>query len=87
MLHVVYLNCLRGKSGLVKRLAIVAIGMVITISLVAAGCAETEPAAGIVLEDGTVVSSCVGCHTDKNLLKEVASVSEESVSEETSGEG
>ena len=72
---------------MVKRLAIVAIGMVITISLVAAGCAETEPAAGMVLEDGTVVSSCVGCHTDKDLLKELASEPEEAVSEATTGEG
>lgn len=50
------------------------------------GCAKSEPA-GMVLEDGTVVSSCVGCHTDKDLLKEVATVEEEAVSEETSGEG
>ena len=61
--------------------------MLITIPLATAGCADIEPAAGIVLEDGTVVSSCVGCHTDKDLLKELASEPEEAVSEATTGEG
>jgi len=70
-----------------KRLALVVIGVLITISLVAAGCADIEPAAGIILEDGTVVSSCVSCHTDKDLLKEVATEPEEAESEATTGEG
>jgi len=70
-----------------KRIALVIIGVLITIPLAIAGCADIEPAVGIILEDGTVVSSCVSCHTDKDLLKEVASEPEEKVSEATSGEG
>jgi hypothetical protein len=58
----------------------------ILVSAFMAGCAGEEPA-GMVLEDGTVVSSCEGCHTDKDLLKEVAEEPEEEVSSETSGEG
>ena len=69
-----------------KRLVSVVVLVLILVSLAVAGCAETEPA-GMVLEDGTVVSSCVGCHTDKDLLKEVATESEEATSEETEGEG
>ncbi len=69
-----------------KSLVSVVVLVLVLVSLAVAGCAETEPA-GMVLEDGTVVSSCVGCHTDKDLLKEVASEPEEKASEATTGEG
>ena len=69
-----------------KSLVSTVVLVLILVSLGVAGCAEEEPA-GIVLESGEVVSSCVGCHTDKKLLKEVASEPEKATSEETSGEG
>jgi len=69
-----------------KSLVSVVVLVLVLVSLAVAGCAEAEPA-GMVLEDGTVVSSCVGCHTDKDLLKEVASEPEEKASEATTGEG
>jgi len=65
-----------------KRLAFTVIGVLILVLLVAVGCAlPSEPA------PGEEVSTCVGCHTDKELLKQVASPLEEEKSEETSGEG
>ena len=69
-----------------KSLISAVILVVVLLSLIITGCADTEPA-GMVLEDGTVVSSCVGCHTDKDLLKEVAVEPEQESSEATSGEG
>ena len=66
-------------------ISVVALALIL-VSVAVAGCAESEPA-GITLEDGSVVSSCVSCHTDKDLLKEVAEEPEEEVSGETSGEG
>jgi hypothetical protein len=52
------------------------------IPIVAAGCAgETPP------PETEVVSSCVTCHTDKELLKQTATAVEEEKSEATSGEG
>ena len=69
-----------------KRLAVVIIVALVILMLVifaAAGCAEKE--AGPTPE---VVSSCVTCHTDKDILKEVASPEPaEEKSEATSGEG
>ena len=70
----------------IKRIIPAFIALLAIVLLTVSGCAESEPA-GITLEDGTVVSSCVGCHTDKDLLKEVAEEPEEEVSSETSGEG
>jgi hypothetical protein len=66
-------------------ISIVALAIIL-VSVFMAGCAGEEPS-GMMLEDGTIVSSCVGCHTDKDLLKEVAEEPEEEVSSETSGEG
>jgi predicted small secreted protein len=58
------------------------ISLALLAALVLAGCAVTPgPPAG------EEVSTCVLCHTDKDLLQETASVVEEAVSEETSGEG
>jgi hypothetical protein len=69
-----------------KRLVFAVVLVLVLVSLGAAGCGEEEPA-GMALESGEVVSSCVGCHTDKDLLKEVASEPEKVASEETTGEG
>jgi len=71
-----------------KRIIFLAIGVLILVSLVAAGCAKQEPT-GLTLGEGEeVVSSCVTCHSDKATLKEVATQEPEvEKSEATSGEG
>ena len=69
-----------------KRLVLIASVMLVLVALTAAGCAEKEPA--VTPEEGEeIVSSCVSCHSDKDLLKEVATPEEKEVSEATSGEG
>ena len=65
-----------------KRILFAVVSLVLLVVLILAGCEVTPgPPAG------EEVSSCVICHTDKDLLQETASVVEEAVSEETSGEG
>ncbi|MFC2071793.1 hypothetical protein ACFLUU_03625 [Chloroflexota bacterium] len=65
-----------------KKLIFVFVGLPFVGLLVAAGCTPvSEPA------PGEEVSTCVICHTDKDLLKQTASAVEEEKSEATSGEG
>jgi hypothetical protein len=65
-----------------KRLTFIALALFILFVLVASGCApDSGP------PPGEEVSTCVNCHSDKDLLKEVASEEEEEASGETSGEG
>ena len=70
-----------------KRL-VLAVGIILVlVVLVAIGCTNKEligPSPGAEPE---VVSTCVTCHTDKDILKEVATTEEEAQSEATSGEG
>jgi len=69
-----------------KRLVVAVSVILIVVIIGAAGCAEKEPA--VTPEEGEeIVSSCVSCHSDKDLLKEVALPEEEGKSESTSGEG
>jgi hypothetical protein len=69
-----------------KRLVIIVTVILILVAIAVVGCAEKEPA--VTPEGGEVVSSCVSCHTDKDLLKEVASPEPEAEkSEATTGEG
>ena len=79
---------LRNGSGTdLKRLVYTVVGVLIIVPLVAIGCAEKGPT-GLTPEEGKeIVSSCVTCHTDKDLLKEVATPEPEEKSEATSGEG
>ena len=71
-----------------KKIIFSAIGVLILVSLVAAGCAKQEPTGLTPGEGEAVVSSCVTCHTDKDLLKEMAAPEPvEEKSEATSGEG
>ncbi|MFC1926138.1 hypothetical protein ACFLWV_00095 [Chloroflexota bacterium] len=67
-----------------KRLVLTAIVALVLVTLGAVACAgeETGPTPG-----GETASTCVSCHTDKALLKEVADPEEEEKSEATSGEG
>ncbi|MFC1957787.1 hypothetical protein ACFLX0_03125 [Chloroflexota bacterium] len=61
-----------------KKLALVVLGLVLLMIPVMAGCraAPVEQA-----------SSCVTCHSNKDLLQKTMSVIEEEKSEATSGEG
>ena len=66
-----------------KRLVLAVMVILVLVVLAAAGCAEKEQGPA-----PEVVSSCVTCHTDKDILKEVAATEpEEEKSEATSGEG
>jgi hypothetical protein len=69
-----------------KRLVLLTAGLLLMVSLivalVVAGCASPSGTA-----PGKEVSSCVTCHTNKDLLKQTATVVEEATSEATSGEG
>ena len=65
-----------------KRLGLVVIVILVLVTMVTVGCTSTPVPA-----PGEEVSTCVQCHSDKDLLKEVASPEEEAESEETSGEG
>jgi len=70
-----------------KRL-VLAIGIILVlVALVTIGCTNKGligPSPGAEPE---VVSTCVTCHTDKDILQEVATTVEEVTSEATSGEG
>ena len=68
-----------------KRLVFAGIIILVLALLAVVGCAEKEPA--VTPEEEEIVSSCVACHSDKDLLKEVATPEEEEKSEATSGEG
>ena len=72
---------------MMKRLVLVVAVTIVLVALAAAGCAQKE-AAVTPPEGKEVVSSCVSCHSDKDLLKEAASPQpKEEKSEATSGEG
>ena len=72
---------------MIKRSVLAAALMMVLVMLIGTGCAQKE-AAVTPPEGEEVVSSCVSCHSDKDLLKEVASPEpEEEKSEATSGEG
>ena len=68
-----------------KRLVAAVFTIIVLLALGAVGCAEEEPT--VPPEGEEIVSSCVSCHTDKDLLKEVATPEEAETSEATSGEG
>ena len=69
-----------------KRLVITVTIIFILVALAAAGCAEKGPA--IAPQEGEEVgSTCVSCHSDKDLLKQTATIVEAKKSESTSGEG
>jgi hypothetical protein len=65
-----------------KRLVFTVIGVLIIVLLVAVGCVEEE---GIGPPPEELVSSCVTCHSDKTILKELAV--EPEVVEEEAAEG
>ena len=71
-----------------KRLVFAVVGVLILAPLIIAGCVEKGPVGLTAEEECAVTSSCITCHTDKDLLKEVAVADPaEAKSEATSGEG
>ena len=69
-----------------KRLVLAVFLILTLVTIGAAGCAEEEPAV-TPEEVEEVVSSCVGCHSNKEVLQAVASPEEREESEATTGEG
>lgn len=66
-----------------KKLLLVGIGILFLLLVVVAGCTSMDKPA-----PGEEVSTCVTCHSDKDLLKVVANPEpEEQKSEAISGEG
>ena len=68
-----------------KRLVFTVIGVLIIVLLVAVGCVEEEGVGPPPEKGEELVSSCVTCHSDKTILKELAV--EPEVVEEEAGEG
>ena len=68
-----------------KRLVIAIVVFLGLIALVAVGCTN-KALVGPSPED-EAINSCVACHTDKNILKELAVQEEVATSAETTGEG
>lgn len=65
-----------------KRLVFLVSGLLLVIPILAVGCTPEVPP-----PQTEAVSSCVSCHTDKELLKQTATPVKEETSEATSGEG
>jgi cytochrome c553 len=71
-----------------KRLVIVVAVILVLVALVTIGCTNKELIGPSPEAEQEVVSTCVSCHTDKDLLKEVASPEPgDEKSEATTGEG
>jgi nitrate/TMAO reductase-like tetraheme cytochrome c subunit len=68
-----------------KRLIIAVVAFIGLIALVVIGC--TNKALVGPSPEEEAVNSCVACHTDKNVLKELATEVEVVASAETTGEG
>ena len=70
-----------------KRLFMAFAIILVLFALSVIGCTNKE-LAGTTPEPGEeVVSTCVTCHTDKDVLKELATTEEVAKSEATTGEG
>ena len=70
-----------------KRLVIAVTVILVLVALVTIGCTNKELVTPSPETEQEVVSSCVTCHTDKDILKEVATTEETAKSEATIGEG
>ena len=70
-----------------KRLVFAVIGLLFIVAFVGVACVEEEPVGPVPEEGEGVASSCVTCHSNKDILKEVATVPEEEEAEEPAGEG
>ena len=70
-----------------KKLSLLAFTALVCLAMASIGCSNKELAGPSEEEGQEVVNSCVTCHTDKDILKEIATPEEEVTSEETTGEG
>ena len=70
-----------------KKLVMAIAVIIVLVALVAIGCTNKELAGPAPEAGQDVVSTCVTCHTDKNILQELATTEEEAKSEQTTGEG
>lgn len=65
-----------------NRLVLLVSGLLLAMLILAAACVSQTPP-----PETKVVSSCITCHSDKDLLKQTAAPVKEVKSEATSGEG
>lgn len=70
-----------------KRLVAAVAAILALVSLTVIGCTNTDLVGPEPGDEAGVASSCVTCHTDEDLLQELAVEEEEVTSEETTGEG
>jgi hypothetical protein len=64
-----------------KKIVYLLIALLILVIIGITGCNHTP------VPPGEETSSCVICHSDKEMLQQTATVEEQHASEETSGEG
>ena len=70
-----------------KRLVTAFTIILVLLALAAIGCTNKELVGPSPEAEQEVVSTCVTCHTDKDILREVASTEVAAKSEATTGEG
>lgn len=70
-----------------KRLVTAVATILVVAMLAAGGCTNKSLVSPAPESEQEIVSSCVTCHTDKDILKEVATTEEKAKSAETTGEG
>ena len=70
-----------------KRLVTVITITVVLVTLAATGCTNKELVTTSLEAGEAAINTCVTCHTDKETLKELATVEEIVESESTTGEG
>ena len=70
-----------------KRLVTAVVVILVLVALVTIGCTNKYLVGPSPEGEQEVVSTCVTCHTDKDILKELATEEEAAESEETTGEG
>lgn len=70
-----------------KRLVTAVAVLLCMIALVAVGCTNRNLIGLSPESEQAAVNTCVACHTNKDILKKLASPEEETKSEATTGEG
>ena len=70
-----------------KKLVITVTVIIGLVSLVAIGCTNRNLVGLSPGAEEAAVNTCVSCHTNKDILKKLASPEEETKSAETTGEG
>ena len=70
-----------------KKLVLVVAIIIGLVSLVAIGCTNRDLVGPSPEAEEAAVNTCVSCHTNKDILKKLATPEEEAKSAETTGEG